>query len=114
MSTFVQSAGRRNATSDDCGRLWSHLTTEYISDLKISLYIKQDTVGKAHIQMQVESPGLDAKTGQPCLDIWSSTTFFNELNLISSERLFDLLINAHRRIQDYFSFGEACGPSRMG
>ena len=112
MSIIAQEKARRGATSDDCGRLWSHLTSEYIPELKILLNIRQDSVGKGYLTMSLESAGYDAKTGKPCVDVWANSTFFNELNLISSERLFDLLIIGHRRIEDYFAFGESCAPVR--
>jgi len=50
--------------------------------------------------------------GNNYLNIWSSKTFGNQLHLISSSQLYDLLIVGYRAIERYFEQGEAFAPER--
>jgi len=102
----------RNATTDDCGRLWRTMTHEYIPGLCIRIVIiEDDRVGTA-IRMECYDHGPKAADGSYYDNIWAAATYFNELHLISSSRLFDLLIIAYRRIDDFFAYGESNAPER--
>jgi len=103
---------KRLATTDDCGRLWRTLTHEFIPGLCIRVVIiEDDQVGTA-IRMECYDHGPKGADGHFYDNIWASATYFNELHLISSSRLFDLLIVAYRRIEDFFAYGESNAPER--
>jgi len=112
MSGTKFSQVNRNATTDDCGRLWRTLTHEYIPGLCIRVVIiEDDQVGTA-VRMECYDHGPKDAEGNYYDNIWAKSTFFNELHLISSSRLFDLLIVAYRRIEDFFAYGERYAPER--
>jgi hypothetical protein len=102
----------QNATAADCGRLWQTLTTEYIRDLKINLVPLPDPDNLTGVKIEIISDGIDSLDGEVIDDVWASATFFNQLHLISAGSLFDLLITAYRRIDDYFTHGERFAPAR--
>jgi len=103
---------RLNATTDDCGRLWLTLTDEYIPRLQILLKFKQDPEFGTVLVVEVVDDGPEGPDGVLHQNVWASATYFNQLHLISSSRLFDLLIEAHRRIDDFFTHGERFAPAR--
>jgi hypothetical protein len=103
---------RTNATTDDCGRLWSTLTDEYIPRLQILLKFEQDTEFGTVLRMEIVDDGPEGPDGAMHQNVWASATYFNQLHLITSSRLFDLLIVAHKRIDDFFTHGERFAPDR--
>lgn len=102
----------QNATSDDCARLWATLTTEYIPDLKIEMNFEFKGEPPFGITLELVSPGLDPDTGEVCVDIWSTRSFWNPLHLITWGGLFDLLIQGYRRIDEYSRIGTPVAPPR--
>jgi len=100
------------ATADDCARLWSTLTTEYISNLRIEVRILQDRSAVTYISIEVVDDSLETLNGSPLVNIWASREFVNPLYLISRDQLFGLLIDAHRVIEEYFRIGTPSAPTR--
>jgi hypothetical protein len=103
---------RANATTDDCGRLWSTLTDEYIPRLEILLRFDHDREFGTILRLEVVDDGPAGPDGVVHQNVWAADTVFNQLHLISSGRLFDLLIRAHSAIDDFFTHGERFAPVR--
>jgi hypothetical protein len=103
---------RTGATAGDCGRLWLTLTKEYIPDLRMLIVPVSELGEPTGIQIEVVSSGIRQKDGTPTEYVWASASFFNQLHLISSGSLFELLISAHRKIDDFFTHGDAFAPVR--
>jgi len=102
----------QNATANDCGRLWNTLTTEYISKLEIQLVMFEDPLMGTGIRLELVDDGPAGPDGHFHQNVWSTVTIFNQLHLISSSRLFDLLISGYRKIDDFFTHGERFAPER--
>lgn len=100
------------ATADDCARLWSTLTTEYITSLRIEVRIMQNQVGVTYIGIEVVDDSLEHLNGSPLVNVWASREYVNPLYLISRDQLFGLLIDAYRMIEDYFRSGTPSAPTR--
>lgn len=100
-----------SATLDDCARLWSTLTGEYIPGLKVELSLVQDETGDQCVQ--VELVDYAHSTGDVDLQrsVWSRKRFFSPLYLISHTQLFDLLIQGYRVIAEYFATGKDNRPA---
>jgi len=105
-------AGRThpNATADDCARLWLTLTGEYIPGLRIELKIVTLADAATGIRMDLVDDCLGVADGKKMVHVWATRLFFNQLNLISSGALFDLLISGFRKIDDFFRYGESYAP----
>ncbi len=101
----------QNATADDCGRLWSTLTKEYIPGLRVELRVLSFADAATGIKLELVDDCLAHPSGKRLVHVWASRTFFNPLNLISSGSLFDLLITGYRQIDDYFRYGESYAPA---
>lgn len=101
----------RNATADDCARLWSTLTKEYIPGLRIELKILAPVDSLVGLQLELVDDCARHPDGAVLVHVWSKRVFFNQLNLISSGSLFDLLISGFRAIDDYFTYGESYAPA---
>jgi len=101
----------RNATADDCARLWLTLTGEYIPGLRIELRMLSPVGNISGIQLELVDDCAMHPDGSRLVHVWSSRQFFNHLNLISSGSLFDLLISGYRAIDDYFTYGESYAPA---
>jgi len=101
----------QNATADDCARLWSTLTKEYIPGLRVELTILAFVDGASGIKLELVDDCVTHPDGSRLVHVWSSRSFFNRLHLISSSALFDLLISGYRQIDDYFTFGESYAPA---
>jgi len=101
----------QNATADDCARLWSTLTKEYIPGLRIELVVLSPADSAVGMKIELVDDCAMHPDGSRLVHVWSSRTFFNQLNLISSGSLFDLLISGYRAIDDYFTYGESYAPA---
>jgi hypothetical protein len=103
---------RANATLGDCVRLWITLTVDYIPGLVIELI--PDVTSQGHQEVRVELVDYSTlKEGDPPhRSIWSMRRFASPLYLMSYSQLFDLLINGHRVIDEFFSTGKDNRPSR--
>jgi len=112
MSTSIRHQLGTNATSADCARLWSTLTTEYISKLRIEVGLDEGVSGQASLLVEVVDSSLIVSDGELMVNVWASRIYYNPLYLISSGQLFDLLITAYRNIDDYFTYGENYSPNR--
>lgn len=112
MSTFEREPGRTIANAGDCARLWTYLTGEYIPGLRIEICPILPPTGKAAILLEVLDDSAAGVNGESLVNIWAWRTYANDLNLISLGSLFDLLISAHRQIEDYFVNGEQSAPAR--
>lgn len=112
MRTGMTVSNGQGASVDDCARLWSTLTKEYIPALRVDLTIILTDDGAPGVRLElVDGPHLDTH-GKGHLNIWSTRVFFNPLHLISSGALFDLLISGYRTIDDFFLYGESYAPVR--
>lgn len=112
MRTGMTVSNGQNATVEDCARLWSTLTGEYIPGLRVQLMIILTDDGSPAVQLElVDGPHRDIH-GEEHLNIWATRVFFNPLHLISSGSLFDLLISGYRVIDDFFRYGEGYAPAR--
>jgi len=103
---------RMNATTDDCGRLWSTLTEEYIPRLEILLRFEQDREFGTIARLELVDDGPVGPDGVIHQNVWAVDVIYNQLHLISSSRLFDLLIRGHKQIDDFFTHGERFAPVR--
>lgn len=112
MSGFKQEVPDRNAAAADCARLWSTLTGEYIPGLRILLEPRFDEFGRGAIWVAVVDDSAIAVNGSQLENIWAERVFLNQLHLISLGQLFALLIDAYRKIDEYFRIGEASAPTR--
>lgn len=112
MSGINPSRVPTGATADDCARLWSTLTTEYISNLRIEVRILQDRSAITYISIEVVDDSLETLNGSPMVNVWASREFVNPLYLISRDQLFGLLIDAYRAIEGYFRNGTPSAPTR--
>lgn len=101
----------RNATADDCARLWLTLKKEYIPGLRIELTILAPADSAVGMKLELVDDCARHPDGSTLVHVWSSRQFFNQLNLISSGSLFDLLISGYRAIDDYFTYGESYAPA---
>jgi len=102
----------RNATADDCARLWSTLTLEFIPQLRIQLRPLQGPDGNVYLEVAVVDDSLESLDGSPLENVWASKEFVNPLHLISMGQLFDLLIMAYRQIDGFFENGTPSAPTR--
>jgi hypothetical protein len=100
----------RFATIGDCVRLWSHLTDDYIPDLKLELSIIYDREGSVGIRVLVCDYSKIEVHGDGGRSVWAYRDFFSPLYLISISQLFDLLISAHRCINGFFTTGNDTRP----
>lgn len=91
---------------DDVSRLWTYLTTEWVTDLRLSIYPKQSSGGHSIVAVALESPRFGQKDGVPYLHTWATKEFSNTGYMISWGQLYDLLIVGHREIER-----ELLGPS---
>lgn len=101
----------QNATADDCARLWLTLTKEFIPGLRLELRILAPADEAVGMQLELVDDCARHPDGSVLVHVWSKRTFFNQLNLISSGSLFDLLISGYRAIDDYFTYGESYAPA---
>lgn len=92
----------RGPTMEDCQRLWDHLTTEYVTDLKLSIEF-QEAKEPSHPQRIVcWSPGLDPETGGPRDHIWGTKWMNTSDCAIGYGQLYDLLIVSYKTIEGHF------------
>lgn len=101
----------RSATAADCARLWNHLRSEYIPALRIEAGIVTTKEGVIYLTMEVVDDSLESIDGAPCVNVWAYRPYANQLYLISIGQLFDLLIEAHGRIEQFFSIGSPAAPT---
>lgn len=111
MSISRNEGERVGVTAGDCARLWSTLTTEYIPGLRIEVRILEAPSGQVFLSVEVVDDSVHSIDGAPCVNIWASREFINPLYLISRDQLFDLLIVAYRKIEEYFSIGTPSAPT---
>lgn len=112
MSTSLNLAHATNATLDDCVRLWTTLTDDYIPGLKIELIPGKNDQGAVNVVAElVDYAQLDSD-GPPDRSVWARKQFFSPLYLISHTQLFDLLIVGYRVIDEYFRTGNDRRPPR--
>lgn len=102
-----------SATLDDCARLWSTLTTDYIPNLKIEMTVHHRPTGESYVQVELVDYATMGDSGDWHRSVWSIKEFFSPLYLISHTQLFDLLIKGYRVIDEYFTTGKDNRPSPM-
>lgn len=105
MSISHQLAHATNATLDDCVRLWSTLTQDYIPGLRIEMIPGKNPQGAGVIVVELVDYAKLGDAGEIDRSVWARKQFFSPLYLISHTQLFDLLIVGYRVIDEYFSTG---------
>ena len=111
MSTSTKRDLPKSATADDCARLWSTLTTDYIPRLRLEIRMVTNSSGDTYLSVEVVDDSLVTVDGHECVNVWASKQFANGLYLISVGQLFDLLIQAYRQIDGFFSVGTPHAPT---
>jgi len=111
MSTSKHIDGGRSATAADCARLWNTLRSEYIPGLRIEAGIVAAPDGLTYLTMEVVDDSAVTDGGHEWVNVWAYRPYANQLYLISIGQLFDLLIEAHGRIEQYFSIGSPAAPT---
>lgn len=111
MSTTKKGEWQGTATADDCARLWTTLTTEYIPALRLEIRMVTDPAGASWLSIEVVDDSLVTIDGGECVNLWASAEYRNGLYLISVAQLFDLLIKAYRKIDGFFSYGTPSAPT---
>lgn len=112
MRTGMTVSNGQGATVDDCARLWSTLTNEYIPGLRVELTIILTDDGAPGVRLELVDGPHRSTDGTETVNVYSTRVFFNPLHLISSGSLFDLLISGYRQIDDFFRYGESYAPVR--
>lgn len=102
--------GVGGATPDDIARLWHTLVDEYIPGLRVEIIPKHDPKSSAHVLVQVVDYNTVPHPSMLERNIWAEREFHSPLYLISHNQLFDLLIVAHRVIDEYFATGNDNRP----
>jgi len=93
--------GARGPTLGDCQRLWDTLVTEYVTDLKLAFEFQEAKMPSYIARIVCWSPGLDPETGGPRDHIWATKEISQGYEAITYIQLYDLLINAYRKITDH-------------
>lgn len=86
----------------DVARLFVHLTTEWVTDLGISIEAGQHTDGTPFLEISVQSPRLQDGKGGEYIHKWSKRRFSGVDYTGSYAQLYDLLIVAYREIEREF------------
>jgi len=100
-STSKNGYGARGPTLGDCQRLWDTLVTEYVTDLKLAFEFQEAKMPSYIARIVCWSPGLDPETGGPRDHIWATKEISQGYEAITYIQLYDLLINAYRKITDH-------------
>lgn len=99
-----------NATLDDCVRLWTTLTSDYIPDLRIEMIPGSMPEQLNHIRIELVDYATLAEGQPPHRSLWSRKVYVSPLYLISYNQLFDLLITGYRVIDEFFRTGKDNRP----
>ena len=110
MSTSKVLGPTRSASIDDCVRLWSTLTNDFVPGLKLELEFLESKEGHTGIRVLVCDYAYVGGDVTKEKSIWAMREFYNPLHLISISQLFDLLISAYRVMEEYFSTGKENRP----
>jgi len=84
---------------DDVSRLWTYITTEWVTDLQLRLYPRHASNGSSIVMAAVESPRYVGDNRQEVMFVWASKEFSQTGYMISWGQLYDLLIVAFRQIE---------------
>jgi len=112
-STRANGFSSRGPTLQDCQRLWDHLTTEYVTDLKLAFEFQTAKEPSFIARIVCWSPGLDPETGGPRDHIWCTKEISQGYEAVTYMQLYDLLIQTYRKIQDHLG-GQAELPLSGG
>jgi len=105
MSRSLGVRAATGATPDDIARIWHTLIDEYIPNLKIEVIPKAERGVQPYILVQVVDYALSEGTDGPSRSVWSEREYHSPIYLISHNQLFDLLITAHRVMDEFFTTG---------
>jgi len=98
------------ATLDDCARLWTTLTTDFIPGIRIEMIPHQDPSGRPYVAVElVDYSDVHTLPDGP-RSVWARREFGSPLYLISHTQLFDLLISGYRVMDEYFTTGKDNRP----
>lgn len=98
------------ATLDDCARLWSTLTTDYIPGLRVEVVPHHYPNGDPYVELVCCDYATMGQQGPVSRSVWARKEFASGLYLISHAQLFDLLISSYRVIDEYFATGKDNRP----
>lgn len=96
----------------DCFRLMRSIQRGWIPDARVELSwfeIDHKTWG---MRAELVCDSAVIIDGVQYINIFAEKTFYNQLHLISTGQLYDLLIVGYRAIERYFEHGEAAAPNR--
>lgn len=99
-STSKGGYSSRGPTLVDCQKLWDHLTTEYVVDLKIRIEFQTAKEPRFIARVVCWSPGLDPETGGPRDHTWGTKDLQLGSEAFTYAALYDLLIVSYRAIQN--------------
>lgn len=105
MRTGNQVVKGGTTTLGDLARLWGYLQTDFIPGLRIELEPVFDKSGQPLIRVIVCDYSTVTDPKELGRSVWAVKEFRSEIYLISHTQLFDLLISAHKVIDEYFSTG---------
>lgn len=111
-STIRNGTTPLTATAADCGRLWQTLTKEFIPALRLEMRIVHVAENEDYLSIEVVDDSLETLDGCELVNIWASREFRNGLYLISAGQLFELLISAFRKLDEFFENGTPSAPAR--
>lgn len=86
-------------TLEDCERLWTTIKKEMITDCQLEIILPTFPIGGQRPVLVVKSPGLDSETGSSVDRLWATRELSNNSLGFTYQQLYDLLIEAYRRIE---------------
>jgi hypothetical protein len=93
------------ATLGDLARLWGYLQTDFIPGLRIELEPIFDKSGQPLIRVVICDYSTVTEPKELGRSVWAVKEYRSEIYLISHTQLFDLLISAHKVIDEFFRTG---------
>lgn len=99
MSRIGPSLPAQGPALGDVARLWTHLTTEWVTDLEIRTEPGFNNDGTPFVKIRVCSTRLAESRGGAYLHTWAIRQFSGVDYKGSYNQLYDLLIVAYRKIE---------------
>jgi hypothetical protein len=94
-------SGMHGPTVEDCERLWTTIRKELITDAEVMVIVPTLPLGQQRPCLMVASPGFDPETGAVVQRVWATRELGLRDFAITYGTLFDLLIEAHNRMQSH-------------
>lgn len=93
--------GAHGPTVEDCERLWTTIRKDLITDAEVMVIVPTLPIGQQRPCLMVCSPGLDPETGAVVQRVWATRELGARDFAITYQTLFDLLIEAHNRMDGH-------------